>query len=84
MQEIAGAYQGPQKVIVNQTPRNLGLSAHLDNAAKLAQGERIVIAVGDDISRPDWVVNHIRLAQQHRQAHSAFQSPIIFCQHTGE
>jgi glycosyltransferase involved in cell wall biosynthesis len=77
MQEMAAAYRGPHQLILNQPPHNLGLSAHLDNAVKLAQGEWLVIAAGDDISLPDRVENHLRLAKKHPQACSTFLAPII-------
>lgn len=38
--------------VVRQTPRNLGLIRHLYDAVRLADGELIVIAAGDDISKP--------------------------------
>jgi glycosyltransferase involved in cell wall biosynthesis len=42
-------------VLVRQTPRNLGLMSHLYDAAAVASGELIVIAAGDDVSRPQRV-----------------------------
>ena len=51
--EAAAAHR--DDVVVRRTPRNLGLIAHLYDAASLADGELIVVAAGDDISRPNRV-----------------------------
>ncbi len=54
-------------VLVRQTPRNLGLMGHLYDAAALAEGELIVIAAGDDVSRPQRVS---RLLEEWRASRS--------------
>ena len=78
MQEMAAAYHGPHRVILNRPPHNLGLSAHLDHAVKQASGEWIVIAAGDDISLPDRVSKHMQLATQYPEAHSIFLAAVAF------
>ena len=53
--QAQAAVAGRDTVLVRQTPRNLGLMGHLYDAAALAEGELIVIAAGDDVSRPQRV-----------------------------
>jgi glycosyltransferase involved in cell wall biosynthesis len=45
-------YQGPHRVRVRSTARNLGLCAHLNELAAEASGEILVFAAGDDVSYP--------------------------------
>ena len=52
MQEITRNYCGPKKVIVRQTERNCGTLLHVVDVARLARGELLVLAAGDDISKP--------------------------------
>jgi len=77
MKEMAASYNGPHEVIVRRTAANVGLSAHLDEVAKLARGEWIVIAAGDDISLPGRVTHHMRLAKAHPAACSTFLAPVV-------
>ena len=53
MQEMAAAYKGPHKVVLNCNEPNLGLVPHIDRAMELVSGEFIVVNAGDDISVPD-------------------------------
>ena len=53
MQEFAAAYRGPHAVRLRREPVNIGTVQHVINLARLAQGELMVIAAGDDISYPD-------------------------------
>ncbi len=76
MQEMAASYTGLHQVIARQTAVNVGLSAHLDEVAALARGEWIVIAAGDDISLPERVIVHMRLAEAHPKAYSTFLAPV--------
>ena len=63
MQEMAAAYDGPHRVILNRNPRNLGIAAHIDRIVALSSGELIVQNAGDDVSRPERAA---RLAQAWR------------------
>ncbi len=55
MQEMAAAYDGRHRVVVNRTRSNAGVLAHVIDTCRLAQGEIIVVAAGDDISYPERV-----------------------------
>lgn len=48
-------YQGPHRVSVRSTPRNLGLCAHLVELASLATSEVVVFFSGDDVGYPQRV-----------------------------
>ncbi|MES2902610.1 MAG: glycosyltransferase [Pseudomonadota bacterium] len=53
MEEMAAACRGPHKVRVRREPRNVGLVQHMINLARVAEGDLLVIAAGDDVSYPD-------------------------------
>ena len=53
MTEIVSGYAGPHRIILNRNAANLGVSAHVNTIARLAHGELLVAADGDDVSRPE-------------------------------
>ncbi len=53
MEQMAKAYGGPHKIILNRNERNLGIVPHLNRLWKIARGILIVAAAGDDISLPE-------------------------------
>jgi glycosyltransferase involved in cell wall biosynthesis len=55
IKEMAEAYDGPHRVVLNANPKNLGIGLHVNKLMGLSQGEIIVAAAGDDISHPDRV-----------------------------
>lgn len=55
IQDALKGYTGPHRVIINQNPRNLGISGNLRHAIGLSSGELIFITAGDDISLPQRV-----------------------------
>lgn len=52
LQAMARDYRGAKHVIVRQTKSNSGTLLHVAEIAKLARGELLVLAAGDDISKP--------------------------------
>lgn len=59
MQEMAAAYVGPHKVILNRNPNNFGIGSHINKVMDLSIGKYIVGAAGDDISKPERVSNTV-------------------------
>lgn len=53
MQEMAAAYDGPHRVVLNRNDPNLGLTEHFNALVRLASGTFLVVAAGDDISAPN-------------------------------
>lgn len=53
LEEEAKRYDGPHRVILNQTPRNLGLNKHINSLLKQASGDIIIPFAGDDRFRSD-------------------------------
>lgn len=51
-QAIADQYEGPHRIRVRSTPRNLGLCAHLCELARLTGSEILVFQAGDDVAYP--------------------------------
>ncbi|MCA9494687.1 MAG: glycosyltransferase family 2 protein, partial [Myxococcales bacterium] len=52
MEEMAAAYDGPHRVVLNRNPTNLGIGEHVNACMALAEGELIVGSAGDDVSLP--------------------------------
>ena len=55
MEEMAAAYTGPHKVVLNRNEPNLGLVGHVNRIFTLSSGDLICVNAGDDFSRPDRV-----------------------------
>lgn len=55
MEEIAAAYRGPHRVVLNRNPENLGIAGHMNRLAGLVTGRLWVDSAGDDISEPQRV-----------------------------
>jgi glycosyltransferase involved in cell wall biosynthesis len=52
LQTMAHHYRGPKHVTVRQTTNNCGTLLHVAEVAQLARGELLVLAAGDDLSKP--------------------------------
>jgi glycosyltransferase involved in cell wall biosynthesis len=53
LEELAAAYKGPHRVILNRAKAGGGVLGHVYDALARSSGELIVGAAGDDVSRPD-------------------------------
>jgi glycosyltransferase involved in cell wall biosynthesis len=69
---VAAQYRGLHRVIVRQTPHNLGTLHHLFDVAEIATGDLLVVAAGDDMSLPERVEALVDAWQSERS--SAFFS----------
>ncbi|MCS6992848.1 MAG: glycosyltransferase [Anaerolineales bacterium] len=77
LRRAAEAYRGPNRVTVRRTERNLGLIGHLNDIMRLAQGELLIIAAGDDISLPQRAERvYETWRQSGGRAHSIFSNAI--------
>jgi len=52
-QEMVETYSGPHEVMCVSNALNVGIAEHVNKINRLAKGELIVIAAGDDISVPE-------------------------------
>ncbi len=52
MEEMAAAYTGPHKIILNRNEKNLHITRHVDKVMTLCSGELIVENAADDVSVP--------------------------------
>ncbi|WP_431300431.1 glycosyltransferase [Tabrizicola sp. BL-A-41-H6] len=52
MQDMASAYTGPHRIILNRNDPNLGLIGHVNRLFSLATSDYLIYAAGDDISEP--------------------------------
>ena len=55
MQQLAAAYPGPHRVVLNRNPKNLGIAGHMNRLARLVSARLWVDSAGDDISEPQRV-----------------------------
>lgn len=55
MEEMVLGYRGIHKITLNRNDKNLGLIRHFNKLFKIARGEIVVVAGGDDISLPSRV-----------------------------
>jgi glycosyltransferase involved in cell wall biosynthesis len=55
MQEMAAAYRGPHRVVLNRNPYNLGTTGHVNRIVSLSTGRLMVGEAGDDVSLRDRV-----------------------------
>ncbi len=69
MMDMAKAYQGPHKIILNRNEKNLGFAEHINYVASIASGEWYVFAAGDDISLPERTVEHFELIKNKRDTY---------------
>lgn len=53
IKQAAAPYVGKHLVVARRTARNLGSLLHVADVAALAKGELLVLAAGDDVSKPD-------------------------------
>ena len=52
---MAQDYNGPHRLALNLSDNNVGVNERVNRAVRIATGKFIVLAAGDDISRPDRV-----------------------------
>jgi glycosyltransferase involved in cell wall biosynthesis len=63
MEQMAAAYRGPHRLVMNRNPKNLGLCGHVNRIMEIARGELIMPAAGDDISYPGRVATTVGVWQ---------------------
>lgn len=66
--KIASRYRGPHRVVVRQTPRNLGTLHHLFDVAETATGRLLVVGAADDLSLPNRVETLVTAWRRDRAA----------------
>lgn len=55
MEEMVAGYDGPHNIRLNRSDKNKGIASHINDVAKISDGEILVLAAGDDISLPERV-----------------------------
>lgn len=53
IEELIQNYNGSAKIVINKNSENIGITCHVNKVLKMASGEFIVMAAGDDISKPN-------------------------------
>ncbi|MBE2212922.1 MAG: glycosyltransferase [Opitutaceae bacterium] len=83
MQEMAGRYSGPHRIILNRNPKNLGLARHVNRLFALANGEVFIGSAGDDISLPHRVEATWRVWEKTQRRATGIHSTLIRIDHHG-
>lgn len=52
MADMAAAYAGPHRIVLNRNPQNLGLIGHVNRLFDLVTSDWLIYNAGDDISEP--------------------------------
>lgn len=52
MQQMAAAYRGPHRVLLNRNPVRRCIGGHMNRVLEMAGGQLIIDAAGDDVSLP--------------------------------
>ena len=68
VQTALQGYDGPHRVIVRGTPRNLGLCPHLQELASMASAPILFNSAGDDVSMPERVARTLAEFEAHPAA----------------
>jgi glycosyltransferase involved in cell wall biosynthesis len=76
IRELASAYRGDHRIVINRNPANLNIGGHVKKIADIAKGEIIVMAAGDDVSKSDRVGEHVRVYGERPKATAVF-SPVV-------
>jgi len=63
MRSMVSDYQGSKQIVVRKTEHNCGTLIHVAEIAGLARGELLVLAAGDDISKPQRTAALVRAWQ---------------------
>lgn len=83
-QTVAG-YEGPHRVHIHRNERNLGIGANVNAVISRASGEFVVMAAGDDVSRPDRVARLMEhYATSNKRALSIFTNCVVIDEHGRE
>lgn len=53
IEEMVRDFDGSMKIVVNKNPENMGIARHVNKVLEMASGEFVVMAAGDDISKPN-------------------------------
>ena len=65
LQDEAGSYAGPHRVVLHRNERNLGLGGSLNAAMQRVTTDLVIVAAGDDISLPE---RARRIVNEYREA----------------
>lgn len=72
IEEVTRGYDGPHRLIVRRNAVNRGWISHVNEVSRMAKGEWIVMAAGDDVSSVSRVSNVVELAKLNPTVRSIF------------
>lgn len=84
MQEVARAYQGPHRLVLNRNRENQGLIGHVNLSHQIASGDLIVVAAGDDLSLPHRVSTIVQAYEQSGRRANSIHSSVLKMDDSGQ
>lgn len=64
--EVVELHSSKKNMIFNRNDKNMGLTAHFNKLLKMANGDIIVVAAGDDISLPNRVTQSVKILSENK------------------
>ena len=77
MEEMANAYRGPHRIILNRNPANIGIGSQLNAGWQKSRGELILLANGDDVSLPKRVERTVTAWEQSGRRAKAITTDLL-------
>lgn len=74
IESLARNYSGNSSVIINKNEKNLNIGGHIQAVSKIAKGEIIIMAAGDDISYPDRTTKIVDFLQKNSKIKSVYSN----------
>lgn len=72
MEAMASNYSGPHTLKLNRNGSNLGIGSHVNKVLSMASGSWIIMAAGDDVSKPDRTASLFQLSLEHSRYKALF------------
>ena len=84
MTKMAEGYKGIHTLILNRNAKNLGLIGHVNLSYKLATGDLIFAAAGDDISLPSRVTENVKAYRLSKKLPMSLYSAVYEMSESGD
>ena len=81
---LASEYTGPHEIVINRNQTNLGLARHFSEIIRMARGEIIVVAAGDDISLSQRTLKAVEILSSDPEATFVSFTDIVIDEHGKE
>ena len=84
MREMAAAYRGPHKIILNRNEKQKSIGGHINRVVEVSHGELVVGAAGDDVSAPERTEETFQAWNRHGRKATSIHSNFIQIDENGK